>query len=73
MQSMDGRVLISPCVRLFIEMLCDEASGIAPGKTRKLFSDEQGVALPQQQITKSQAARAWPTSREINSEIDPQR
>jgi hypothetical protein len=52
MQSKEGRVVISPCVRLFIKMLCEEASGIAPGKTRKLFSDEQGGALRQPQITK---------------------
>jgi hypothetical protein len=39
---------LSPCVRVFLEILCDEAFAPAPVESRLLAPFEQAVAQPEQ-------------------------
>jgi hypothetical protein len=39
---------LSPCVRIFIEILCDEAFAPAPVESRLLAAFQQTVAQPEQ-------------------------
>jgi hypothetical protein len=39
---------LSPCVRIFLEILCDEAFASAPVESRLLAPFEQAVAQPEQ-------------------------
>jgi hypothetical protein len=41
--------VISPCVRIFLEMLYAEANEIAPVHSPVLFSSPRGTAQPHQQ------------------------
>jgi hypothetical protein len=44
-----GGAIISPCVRIFLEMLCAEADEMAPVHSAVLFSSPGGTAQPHQQ------------------------
>jgi len=48
MQNGDFPGSLSPCVRIFLEVLCDEAFAPAPVESRLLAPVEQTVAQPQQ-------------------------
>jgi hypothetical protein len=48
MQNEDFTGLLSPCVRIFLEILCNEAFSPAPVESRLLEFFEQAVAQPKQ-------------------------
>jgi hypothetical protein len=46
---------LSPCVRIFLEILCDEAFAPAPVESQLLASFEQAVAQPEPSNCATQA------------------
>jgi len=54
MQKRESWATPSPCVRIFLEMLCDEAHALMPEESRGLASFVQVAEQPHQQTSTSE-------------------